>query len=311
MPKIDRATPKPVRTPDVNLSKTQQAEIKSLVTKYKDEVNTNVQGKVVDELWKNMKQEIVAKYIAPPVLRYLAPRPTDPIVAKYIAPAKAELTGAFDPSKYGSIGAELAKNTDARGKARNAASKRLGDGMVMFYLVAPPPPDAGQAARFNKLKKYDKEINKIFKDLIKSTTAFSKDKKLTGDEVQQFTRLHYAFDLASKIFYDGVDQYFKDFPRAKKDIEEAAKHKAPGEPQIYYIIAPPTPKKPKKPGGSGGPFYIISPTGRTRPGRSVLDVRTGVGGTGSGGGSGGRRVGGRGSSGGSYGGGGHIGGGGS
>jgi len=280
--KIDGHLRKPVIMPDVQLSKTQQAKLKELLKTYRDEVNTNVQGKVVDELWKNMQQEVVAKYIAPPVLRYLVPRPTDPIVAEYIAPAPADLSGPFDPAKYTGSGAENAKTINARGKARATAGKKLRDEMVMFYLVAPPPPDAKQAAAFNKLRKQDKGINTIFKNLLKSTQTYVMDKKLTDSELQKFTRLHYAFDLASKTFYDGVDKYFKDFPGARTDIEEAAKHKAPGEPQIYYIIAPPRPPTPPGPDGplailpptTHGPYYIIAPNrGDTSGGVSPTETR--------------------------------------
>jgi len=222
----------------------------------------------------------VAKYVAPPALRYLVPRPTDPIVAEYIAPAPADLTGSFDPARYAGSGAEMARTVSERSKDRATTGKKLRDEMVMFYLVAPPPPDAQQNVAFNKLRKQDQEINKIFKNLLKSTTAFVKDKKLTDGEVQKFTRLHYAFDLASKKFFQGVEKYFDKYPMETRPLEEPAKHKAPGEPQIYYIIAPPRPPEgpyailpPMRP-GTDGPYYIIAPDGRTRPGGTVSPTET-------------------------------------
>jgi len=219
--------------PDVQLTKAQKAKVNNLITKYSDEVNTGVQSKVVDEMWKNMQQEVVARYVAPVALRYLVPMPDDKIVAEYIAPAPADLTGNFDPNAYTGSGPRIANTVTARSADRTTAGSDFP--MVAYYLIMPPPPDPKEAAAFNKLRKQDQDINKIFSNLLKASKTMVKDGKLTDAEVQKFTRLHYAFDLAAKKFYDGVGEYFQKFPNARADVEEAAKHRPPGAPPITVM----------------------------------------------------------------------------
>lgn len=206
--------------------KTRFQQIRDLVRAHKEDVNTNNQLDTVNKIWDLMQPEIVAEYIAPwdpvdpgPVLRYLVPRPPtnpgDDIVAEYIAVAPRDLPAGYDPNDYaGRSGAEVADVVSGRDHPdpTDTNGRRFPDDMVMFYLVAPPPPDPEQQARFNQLRKFDLDMNKTFKGLMDVAHRIVRDNKVSQKELDEFSRLHFSFELCGKLFYDGLREYQKDFP---------------------------------------------------------------------------------------------------
>ncbi len=201
-------------TPQIELTPGQMDSLKRLINDFRNEKNTNQQMDVVDKIWANLRPMVFA--------RYIAVRP--PVAARYIALPPDRMPRGFDPSAYdGKSGAELVALTDARVKPdnRDATGVRFPDDIVMFYLVAPPPPtpDSEQLARFNEVKKFDVDLNKTFEALLSTTKKVIDDKKVSDEELGEFEALHYAFDLAGKMFYDLVREYRKDYPLSADPVE--------------------------------------------------------------------------------------------
>ena len=219
------------KDPGYDITPAQMARIQGLIAKQGKEVNTNKQVAAVDEIWKLLQPAIVARYIVPMPpddigARYIVPTPgpspDDDIVAEYVAVAPGRLPPGFDPSEYtNKTGAELVATINSRERATTTDDNGVifNDDMVMFYLVAPPPTNPEQLARYNELRQFDLDMNKTFKALLATTGNVIADGKVNTAELDGFSKLHYAFDLCSKLFYDGLREYQKDFPFAPSPEE--------------------------------------------------------------------------------------------
>jgi len=96
--------------------------------------------------------------------------------------------------------------------ATDESGRPWDDELIMFYLVAPPPPNPDQQARFNQLRKFDLDMNKTFGALLDVAERIVYDDHVSPRELDEFSRLHYSFELCAKLFYDGVKEYRKDYP---------------------------------------------------------------------------------------------------
>ncbi len=214
--------------PGFKLPPFQLNTIKGLIGKFNAEKNTNQQTKVVKQIWSNLRPMIVAKYMVQP----------PPVAARYIALPPEQLPNGFDPAAYGGVsGAEIARLADTRVSADPTGpdARPFPDDMVMYYLVVPPPDNPEQAARYNKLRQFDMDMNKTFSALLNLTKTIVEDENVSDGELAEFTALHYSFDLCAKLFYDGVREYQTDFPFApspeempkSRAISDAARGAAP------------------------------------------------------------------------------------
>ena len=69
-----------------------------------------------------------------------------------------------------------------------------------------------QQARFNQLRKFDLDMNKTFSALLDVAERIVYDDHVSPRELDEFSRLHFSFELCAKLFYDGVKEYRKDYP---------------------------------------------------------------------------------------------------
>lgn len=189
------------------MTDTQFNTVKDLISQFREAKNTNTQTKVVSDILQNLKPEIMARYLVP-----------GPIVAEYIAVPPQ--TG-FDPANFENAdGANLANALDTANTELGDTVTRFPDDMVMYYMVAPPPPDPEQAKRFNQINQFDQDLNKVFGALIDTTEKIVDDQSISDAELQRFTNLQVSFNLSARMFYGLVEEYSKDFPMAQHPEEQ-------------------------------------------------------------------------------------------